>query len=137
RTATALAAIIDWELSNQTGAAEAPVAVIAKPSDPESALINGPAPGAQFAGGEGNRAIPLSFAQHRLWNLAHKEPPHANGHVAFLIRVAGELNLAALERAMAELRKRHATLRTNFVLLDNEPAQVVKAAARKRLAMVE
>src|SRR5207253_5277482 len=44
---------------------------------------------------------------------------------------------AALERAMAELRKRHATLRTNFVLLDNEPAQVVKAAARKRLAMVE
>jgi amino acid adenylation domain-containing protein len=74
-------------------------------------------------------AIPLSFAQERLWFLYQLNPSSTayNMHVAF--RVRGPLDLVVLERALNALIARHAALRTTFVEVDGQPMQRVQAQA--------
>lgn len=46
-----------------------------------------------------DRAIPLSFAQQRLWFLNELEGANASYNMAAAIRLSGLLQVAALERA--------------------------------------
>ncbi|MFO0758294.1 MAG: non-ribosomal peptide synthase/polyketide synthase [Byssovorax sp.] len=57
-----------------------------------------------------------SFAQERLWFLAQLEPDSASYVVPILARYHGKLDIAALERALAEVIARHEVLRTTFSL---------------------
>ena len=66
-----------------------------------------------------------SFAQQRLWFLQQLEPGDPSYNVPRAIRMTGSLNSAALERALAELVRRHETFRTRFVLTDGELEQIV------------
>ena len=48
----------------------------------------------------GNRQVPVSFAQQRLWFLDQLEPGNATYNISRAVRVKGELNLEALGEAL-------------------------------------
>jgi amino acid adenylation domain-containing protein len=86
--------------------------------------------------GRGPR-LPLSFAQQRLFFLAQMEEASRAYHVPWGLHLKGELDAAALRRALDRIVARHEALRTTFVLLDGEPVQRIASAADSRFHMVE
>lgn len=84
-----------------------------------------------------NSNLPLSFAQQRLWLLQQLEPDSAayNGSNALLME--GILNLEALTKSINEIIRRHEILRTNFVLVDNQPVQKIISELKISLPIVD
>ncbi|WP_415940392.1 condensation domain-containing protein, partial [Streptomyces sp. 039-1] len=73
-------------------------------------------------------ALPLSFAQQRLWFLDKLTPGSAEYLVPFALRLRGELDTDALGAAFTGLVARHEILRTRFVTDDSgRPSQMVDA----------
>ena len=73
--------------------------------------------------------LPLSFAQQRLWFLDQLTPDSAFYNIPEAVRLSGRLNLEALERSLAEVIRRHESLRTSFSLLDEQPVQLISPAS--------
>jgi amino acid adenylation domain-containing protein len=73
---------------------------------------------------EGN-TMPLSFAQQRLWFIDQLDPGNPVYNTSRGVRLRGKLAIAALERALTELIRRHEALRTTFRDLHGEPVQVI------------
>lgn len=69
--------------------------------------------------------LPLSFAQERLWFLEQFQPGSPVYNVPAVMRLAGAVNVNALEWSFNEIVRRHEVLRTTFVSQDGEPVQVV------------
>jgi amino acid adenylation domain-containing protein/non-ribosomal peptide synthase protein (TIGR01720 family) len=69
--------------------------------------------------------LPLSFAQERLWFLDQLEPGGSAYHIPVRARLHGELDVAALTRALREILRRHEVLRTTYATVDGKPVQVV------------
>ncbi len=71
--------------------------------------------------------LPLSFPQQRLWFLDQFE----GGNTAYIVfsafRLRGKLNVTALERSLAEIVRRHDSLRTVFLVADGVPLQKTAA----------
>ena len=65
--------------------------------------------------------MPLSSAQARLWFLSQLEEGGAAYHIPLVLRLAGELDEAALRCALDHLLARHEALRTVFVSVDGQP----------------
>ena len=78
--------------------------------------------------------LPLSFAQERLWLLDRLAPGNIVYNVTGALRLEGELDAEALERALSEIVRRHEVLRTTFALRDGAPVQLVAPPAPLRLA---
>ena len=70
-------------------------------------------------------APPLSFAQQRLWFLHELEPSTSAYNIPTAVRLTGRLDAAALRRAVAEVVRRHESLRTSFQMADGRPVQVI------------
>ncbi len=70
-------------------------------------------------------ALPLSFAQQRLWFLDQLEPGSAFYNVPAVVKLTGVLDVRALERSFEELVRRHEALRTTFRAEGGEPEQVI------------
>ena len=81
--------------------------------------------------------IPLSFAQERLWFLEQLEPGSAVYNVCQAVRMRGTLDLAALEKSLNEIIRRHEILRTNFVTADGEAMQVIAPARTISISVVD
>jgi amino acid adenylation domain-containing protein/thioester reductase-like protein len=81
--------------------------------------------------------LPLSFAQRRLWFLSQLEPQSSAYNIPAAIRLTGKLNIAALEQSINEIVRRHETLRTTFTVVDGEPVQVIGAAAKLQLPIID
>ena len=73
---------------------------------------------------EGN-TMPLSFGQQRLWFIDQLEPGNPVYNTTRGVRLRGQLDVAALERALTELVRRHEALRTTFRDVQGEPVQVI------------
>ncbi|AXB42534.1 non-ribosomal peptide synthetase [Amycolatopsis albispora] len=58
--------------------------------------------------------IPLSAAQRRLWVLAELRPDDPFYSIPFAVDLSGELDVPALERAVAEVVRRHPPLRSSI-----------------------
>ncbi len=70
-------------------------------------------------------ALPLSFAQERLWFLDRLDPGSTTYNIPMAWRLGGALDEAALERSLGEIVRRHEALRTTFAEVDGSPVQVL------------
>src|SRR3712207_5903362 len=61
-------------------------------------------------------SAPLSFAQQRIWIQQQLDPAGTLFNVPVAVRFRGELDPAALRRALDEIVRRHEVLRTTFRL---------------------
>src|SRR5262245_43276239 len=59
-----------------------------------------------------SNALPLSFAQQRLWFLHQLQPDSPAYTIPSPMRLQGPLDLAALRRTFDAIMRRHETLRT-------------------------
>jgi amino acid adenylation domain-containing protein/non-ribosomal peptide synthase protein (TIGR01720 family) len=68
---------------------------------------------------------PLSSSQQRLWLIQQLAPEDPSYTIPVAFRVRGPLDEDALERAFAEIVRRHEVLRTTFAVVDGSPVQRV------------
>ncbi|WP_158892624.1 non-ribosomal peptide synthase/polyketide synthase [Amycolatopsis anabasis] len=83
------------------------------------------------------RALPLSFAQQRLWFLHMFEPDSTEYVSPTALRLRGELDVTALRRALTALVARHESLRTTFDSVDGRGVQFVHAPAEVPLPRID
>ncbi|MEH1944160.1 MAG: amino acid adenylation domain-containing protein [Nostoc sp.] len=69
--------------------------------------------------------FPTSFAQQRLWFLDQLAPGNPFYNVSTALRLTGYLNFTALKQTFNEIVRRHETLRTRFVMVDQQPVQAI------------
>ncbi|MFL6284241.1 MAG: amino acid adenylation domain-containing protein [Pyrinomonadaceae bacterium] len=79
----------------------------------------------------------LSFAQQRLWFIDRLEPGSAAYNLPLAARLEGALDVAALEKSLNKVVRRHEVLRTSFVEVEGEPVQVVAPEARVELPLLD
>ena len=113
-TVRELSRIIEAELRRGTGVEEKPIERASREAEME-----------------------LSFAQQRLWFMDQLDPGNSFYNIPAAIRVSGELDMGALEKAMTEVIRRHEALRTVFRMSQGRPTQVVKETERVRMAVVD
>jgi amino acid adenylation domain-containing protein len=82
-------------------------------------------------------SAPLSFAQQRLWFLEQLRTDHAVYTEADAFRLSGRLDVGVLEECLSRLERRHAVLRTRFVVEGADPVQVVDEVSGRRLVVVD
>jgi len=78
-------------------------------------------------------ALPLSFAQQRLWFLDQLAPENLFYNIPTAVRLEGQLNVAALEWSLNEVVRRHEVLRTTFSTSEGKPVQVIAPELRLSL----
>ncbi len=85
----------------------------------------------------GDRSIPLSFGQERLWFL-HQLEPLSSAYNAFkAVILDGPLDIAAMRTALDEVVRRHEVLRTHFEADDSGPRQVIELATGLALPVID
>ncbi|HEU4880714.1 MAG TPA: condensation domain-containing protein, partial [Longimicrobium sp.] len=89
--------------------------------------------------GDGERpsGFPASFAQRRMWLLDRLEPGSTAYSMPRVWRIPGVLDVAALERSVDALVRRHETLRTHLEERGDELVQVVAPPAPFRLEVTD
>src|SRR5262249_26308010 len=96
-------------------------------AEPAAAL---PSSGPRIAprgAGEPTDRLPLSFGQQRLWFLGQLEPGNPAYNMPGAFRLSGRFDRAALRASLAEVVRRHETLRTTFRVVDGRPVAVLGA----------
>ncbi|MBD0323115.1 MAG: amino acid adenylation domain-containing protein, partial [Aldersonia sp.] len=73
--------------------------------------------------------VPLSLAQSRMWFLNRFDPASAVNNISMAVRLSGELDVAALQVAVADVIARHESLRTVYPEVDGVGYQQVLPAA--------
>ncbi|HEY1270473.1 MAG TPA: HAD-IIIC family phosphatase [Terriglobales bacterium] len=72
-----------------------------------------------------DRKLPLSFAQRRLWLLDQMVSGSAIYNTPMALRLEGPLKVEVLHKALNELVRRHEVLRTTFIMVEDEPVQII------------
>lgn len=85
----------------------------------------------------GTGPAPLSFAQRRLWFANQLAPDSPLYHISLVLRFQGPLNTEALEQSLRAVLARHESLRSRFVCVDGEPAQVADASSSIDLRVMD
>ena len=70
----------------------------------------------------------LSFNQESLWISNQTMAGNAAYHVAFAVRIKGDFNLEIFKNAFQQIVDRHESLRTCFLMQDENPMQQIKAS---------
>jgi amino acid adenylation domain-containing protein len=84
-----------------------------------------------------DKALPLSFAQQRLWFLDQLHPGNAAYNIFAAVRLTGALHVTALEQSISEIIRRHEALRTTFVVEKGEPVQRISPPAPFKLSRMD
>ncbi|WP_454165034.1 amino acid adenylation domain-containing protein [Gordonia iterans] len=72
--------------------------------------------------------IPLSFAQQRMWFINRFDPSQSTYNIPVVLRLAGDLDVAALRAAVGDVVERHEVLRTTFPAVDGVPFELIAPA---------
>ena len=81
--------------------------------------------------------LPVSFAQQRLWFLDRLSPDSSAYNISNALRLHGPLNSSILEQTLSEIMKRHEVLRTNFLVRDDRPVQIISPTAPVRIPSID
>ncbi len=81
--------------------------------------------------------VELSFGQQRLWFLAQLQAGTAAYNVPMAWRIAGVVDVPALQRGLDQLLARHEALRTVFRAAGGEPRQIISPQQRVELDVVD
>ncbi|MEH1870988.1 non-ribosomal peptide synthetase [Nostoc sp.] len=81
--------------------------------------------------------FPTSFAQQRLWFLDQLARGNPFYNVSTALCLKGSLNFTALKQTFNEIVRRHETLRTTFVIVEQQPVQVIAPSLTIPLALVD
>jgi amino acid adenylation domain-containing protein len=84
-----------------------------------------------------SQSFPLSFTQQRLWFLDRLAPGSGAYNIPAAIRLTGELDSQALERALNEVVQRHESLRTFFSDSSGTPRQVIASSLSVSLPLTD
>jgi amino acid adenylation domain-containing protein len=84
-----------------------------------------------------DEALPLSFAQQRLWFLDQLVPESAAYNMGDALRLYGELNIGALKQSINEIMRRHEAIRTTFPNVDGDPRQVITPFRHVHLPLID
>ncbi|HKH48755.1 MAG TPA: amino acid adenylation domain-containing protein, partial [Thermoanaerobaculia bacterium] len=82
-------------------------------------------------------ALPLSFAQQRLWFIDQLEPGSPLYNMPGALRAEGPLDGVVLALCLGEIVRRHETLRTVFAAPEGTPVQVIQPAQPFPLPVVD
>jgi amino acid adenylation domain-containing protein len=82
-------------------------------------------------------ALPLSFAQERLWFIDQFEPGRAAYNVPTALRARGALDVGLLAAALSEVVRRHESLRTTFAVSGGQAVQVIAPERSVALPVVD
>ncbi|HKX31503.1 MAG TPA: amino acid adenylation domain-containing protein, partial [Blastocatellia bacterium] len=77
--------------------------------------------------------LPLSDGQQRLWFLNRLGETSTEYNMPVALRLRGELDREALERALNTIVERHESLRTRFAELEGEPVQIIEPQLKLEL----
>ena len=83
------------------------------------------------------KTAPASFSQERMWLLQQLNPDSAALNLPLTLRMRGQLDQAALQRSLNEIVRRHETLRTAFVVVEGQPAQIITPSLNQPLQVVD
>ncbi|HEX8432346.1 MAG TPA: amino acid adenylation domain-containing protein, partial [Longimicrobium sp.] len=83
------------------------------------------------------KALPLSFAQQRLWFLDQLGGGGRAYHIPVRLRLRGELDRDALGRALDRIVERHEALRTVFGEVAGEPVQRIAPVEASRFPLAD
>ncbi|WP_369211087.1 amino acid adenylation domain-containing protein [Streptomyces flavofungini] len=81
------------------------------------------------------RRFSASFPQQRMWFLDRLNPGSAAYNIPAAVRMHGSLDVEVWRRSLAEIVRRHESLRTTFEEVDGEPVQVVHPTGELELAV--
>ncbi|MBD1924293.1 amino acid adenylation domain-containing protein [Microcoleus sp. FACHB-831] len=93
-----------------------------------------------------SNCFPLSFAQQRLWFFDQLDPGNPTYNICSVGRVTGKLNAIcasplhfaiALEQSLNEIIRRHEILRTNFKVVDGQPAQIIAPSLKLTIPVID
>jgi amino acid adenylation domain-containing protein len=84
-----------------------------------------------------DQAIPLSFAQQRLWFLDQLQRGTATYNIPLALRLSGILRIDLMEQVFTELITRHETLRTSFSIEEGQPVQMIAPAGTISLPIID
>ena len=84
-----------------------------------------------------NGAVPLSFAQQRLWFLDQWQPGTSLYNLPGGLRLLGQLDQTALEKSLNEILCRHEALRTTFPTINGQPVQRVTGVTPFVLPLID
>lgn len=72
--------------------------------------------------------LPLSFGQQRLWFIDKLEGESATYNEFFALKIDGHLDIDCLKQSFTEIIQRHEVLRTNFLVNNQSPVQVISSS---------
>ncbi|TRV43485.1 MAG: amino acid adenylation domain-containing protein [Microcystis panniformis Mp_MB_F_20051200_S9] len=81
-------------------------------------------------------ALPLSFAQQRMWFLYQMDQQNSAYNEALTIRLTGRLNIDILEQTINAIIQRHESLRTTFPMVEGKPIQKIAPSLKIKLLVV-
>ena len=84
-----------------------------------------------------NGDAPVSFSQERLWFLHRLEPSSSAYNVIFSFRFRQAAVVAAVQRSLDELVRRHGILRSTFPAVDSRPVQRMAPDAAVALTVID
>ena len=82
--------------------------------------------------------FPLSAAQQQMWWVETLSTTASNVYlIPSAVKLEGTLDVAALEQSLNAIIARHESLRTNFVVEEGTPQQIVRPERKLHLSVVE
>ncbi|MEJ2379268.1 MAG: condensation domain-containing protein, partial [Pseudolabrys sp.] len=83
------------------------------------------------------RALPMSFAQERLWFIHQMDPESAVYNISLGLWLDGPLDISALSMSLEELVRRHEILRTRFDVVADQPVQIIEPVTAVEMPLID